>query len=289
MEPNFFIVGAPKAGTTNISYYLNLHRKVFVSKLNEPYYFCKWDLPENFKRESMIRNEKKYMQLFDSAKNHKAIGEATPSYLHSPQAASKIKDRFPDSKIIISIRNPIDRAQSAYLSNEFMRKDTQTFLDMIKSHEKLMINNNFYIYNILEPGFYSKHIERFKKIFDSKKIKVIIFEEYIQNIQNSINSLLNFLDLDNNYNFIEQPKNSYRVPKNQIFQNILENKTIRKISTHLIPTLTREKIGDNFLLKEVKKPQISIIERNYLKNIYKDEIQNLESLLNRTLPWNDFH
>ena len=59
-------------------------------------------------------------KLFNDAKSHSAIGEATPAYLHSPNAASKIKERFPNSKIIISIRNPIERAQSSYLSNEFM-------------------------------------------------------------------------------------------------------------------------------------------------------------------------
>ncbi len=288
MEPNFFIVGAPKAGTTNISYYLNLHPKVFVSKLNEPYYFCKWDIPENFKRESMIRDEKKYLQLFHTTSEHKAIGEATPSYFHSPNAAAKIRERFPESKIIISLRNPIVRAQSSYLSNEFMRKDNQTFLEMIKSHENLIQKNEFYIYNILEPGFYSKHIARFQKFFNSNQIKIIIFEEYIQDTQNSINSLLDFLELDDNFDFVEQSKNSYRIPRNKIFEVILNNKIIRKTSTSLVPTLTREKFGDKFLLKETQKPQMTKFERNYLKNIYNDEVKNLESLLNRKLPWSDF-
>ncbi len=289
MKPNFFIVGAPKAGTTNISYYLNLHPNVFISRLNEPYYFCKWDIPNDFKRESMIKDEKKYLELFKDATSHIAIGEATPSYLHSPNAALKIKEKFPESKIIISLRNPIVRAQSSYFSNQFMRKDDQTFLEMIKSHELLIENNEFYIYNIIEPGFYSKHIERFQKFFTSEKIKVIIFEEYVDDIQKSISSLLNFLGLDVNFIFNEQSKNSYRIPKNKIFKAILENKTVRKTSTHLIPTLTREKFGDKFLLKEVEKPKIGKIEHDYLKNIYKDEVKKLESLLKRKLPWPDFN
>ena len=82
MEPNFFIVGGSKCGTTNISYYLDLHQDVFISELNEPYYFCKWDIT-NEVRKSMITSEKKYLRLFESAKTQKAIGEATPvSYTH---------------------------------------------------------------------------------------------------------------------------------------------------------------------------------------------------------------
>ena len=64
MEPNFFIAGGSKCGTTNISYYLNEHPQVFVSELNEPYYFCKFDVPNDFERPSMIKDEVKYLKLF---------------------------------------------------------------------------------------------------------------------------------------------------------------------------------------------------------------------------------
>lgn len=288
MKPNFFIVGAAKAGTTNLSYYLNLHPKVFVSELNEPYFFCKWDVSEDFKRKSMITDEKKYLKLFEKAKNHFAIGEATPSYLHCPNAASKIKEKFPDSKIIISLRNPIERAQSSYLSNEFMRKDDLNFFEMIKLHQIELEQKKFNPYNILEPGFYSKHIKRFQKYFDSKNLKIIIFEDYIKDTKNHIFEILEFLELDSNIVFSEQFKNSYRIPKNKIFKTILENKTFRNIATHTIPNITREKIGDKFLLKETKKPDITSIERDFLKKFYLNEVKMLESLLKRKFPWSDF-
>ena len=289
MEPNFFIVGGSKCGTTNISYYLDSHPEVFVSKLNEPYYFCKWDLSNNFKRESMIRDEVKYLELFKDVKTEKVIGEATPSYLHSPNSAYKIKERFPDSKIIISIRNPIERAYSGYFSNEFMRKDNLSFKEMIDSHKKLIDENEFYIYNILEPGFFSKHIKRFQDNFTSDKIKVIVFEDYIKNTEKSIESILEFLELDTDFEFKEQPKRGYRIPKNKISKLTLENKTIRKLSTFFIPTVTRQQIGERFMLKETEKPVMNLEERNYLKEIYKDDVKELEILLDRDLPWLDFH
>ena len=289
MDPNFFIVGGSKCGTTNISFYLNLHSQVFISKLNEPYYFCKWDLPKDFKRESMITDRKKYLELFKNAKKHKAVGEATPSYLHSPSAASKIRETFPDSKIIISIRNPIERAYSGYFSNEFMRKDELSFMDMIKLHKKIIDEKKFYIYNILEPGFYSKHIKRFQECFEPDKIKIIIFEEYVKNIEKTITSILEFLELDNNIQFVEQPKKGYRVPKNQVSKLVLENKTIRKMSTILIPTLTRQKLGDKFFLNETDRPTIQERERIFLKDIYQNEVKDLEKLLGKKLPWADFY
>ena len=171
MNPNFFIVGASKSGTTNISYYLNEHPDVFISELNEPYYFSRLDVSKNFKRESMITDYEKYLSLFKKARKNQAVGEATSAYFSSPHAASEIKKTFPDSKIIISLRNPIERAHSSYFSYQFMHKNDQSFSEMIDLHQKQISDGEFYIYNILEPGFYTKHIKRFQENFAKDKIK----------------------------------------------------------------------------------------------------------------------
>jgi len=288
MEPNFFIVGGTKCGTTNISYYLNEHPQTFISELNEPYYFCKSDVPKNFERASMIKDEKKYLNLFKKAQNHKAIGEASSVYLHCPHAASEIKKTFPDSKIIISLRNPIERAHSSYFSNKFMSLDKQSFTEVLDEHEKQIKNSEFFIYNILEPGFYSKHIKRYQEYFSDDNIKIIIFEEYIKNTIPTINSILSFLDINDRIAFSEQPKGAYRIPKNKIAKKVMENPSIRKLATQLIPTVSRQKIGDKFLLKQTSKPLMQQNEKQRLKKIYEHEIINLEKLLNRKLPWDDF-
>ena len=160
MSPNFFIVGGSKCGTTNISYYLNSHPKIFFSELNEPYYFCKWDIPEEYNRNSMITNMKKYLDLFKNVKNEIIVGEASSPYLTCPHAALEIKKAFPNSKILISIRNPIERSHSAYFSYQFMKPNEQNFMEMIKTHEKLISEKIFYIDSILESGFYTKNINQ---------------------------------------------------------------------------------------------------------------------------------
>ena len=288
MEPNFFIVGGSKCGTTNISYYLNEHPQVFVSELNEPYYFCKFDVSEDFERPSMIKDEKKYLELFENAKNHKAIGEATSSYLHCPSAASEIKKRFPDSKIIISIRNPIEKAHSSYFSYEFMHPDDRSFTDSIIWQEKQRQEKEFFIYNFIEAGFFSKHIKRFQNEFSSDNIKIIIFEDYIKDESQHIKSILKFLDIDESVNLTDQPKGAYRIPKNKISGSLLGNSTFRKVATKLIPTVQRQKLGDKFFLKQTKKPSMLRSEREHLKEIYDTEVRNLEELLGKKLPWDDF-
>ena len=289
MNPNFFIVGGSKCGTTNISYYLNLHPKIFFTKLNEPYYFCQWDVPEDYKRSSMITDMKKYLNLFKDVTNETIVGEASSPYLSCPHAASEIKKAFPESKILISIRNPIERAHSAYFSYKFMRPTKKNFMEMIKEHEKLIKDRIFYIDSILESGFYTKNIINFQNAFGVENVKIIIFEEYIKNIESGIRSILNFLGLSENIQFEEQSKGSYRVPKNSLSKILLNNKKFRKISTVIIPTVMRQKLGDKYFLKQEKKPEMGKNERTYLKKLYKNEATELEKFLGKKLPWDDFH
>ena len=150
-------------------------------------------MPEDFERPSMIKDEVKYLKLFENAKNHKAVGEATSAYLHCPHAASEIKKSFPDSKIIISLRNPIEKAHSSYFSYKFMHPDNRSFIDMINWQEQERHEKEFFIYNFIESGFFSKHIKRYQDEFRSDNIKIIIFENYIKNESEHIKSILKFL------------------------------------------------------------------------------------------------
>jgi hypothetical protein len=111
--PNFFIVGAPKCGTTSLHYWLSQHPEIFMSEPKEPGYFCT-DLHEeadnfnNDKKEHFkYRNKDDYLKIFENHKNKKIIGESSVRYFHSNQAPINIKNRTIKPKIIISIRNPV--------------------------------------------------------------------------------------------------------------------------------------------------------------------------------------
>ena len=289
MEPNFFIVGAPKSGTTNMSYYLMQHPQVFMPENLEPYYFARLDIPQNHKRD-IIRDEEKYLNLFKNAKNCKAIGESSPVYLSCPHAALEIKNRFPNSKIIISIRNPIEIAYSEYFSLKFMGFDENTsFNELLDVSEEQLTRNEFHIDSLLEAGFYSKHIKRFQKIFSKNQIKITIFEEYVKNTVPTINSILSFLGIKESITFDVTPKGAYKVPRNFASQKLMNNSTFRKAAKFVIPTVTRQKIGERFLVKESSRPPLKQNQRKRLTQIYQDDVENLSELLGRNLPWKDFY
>src|SRR5215469_13417957 len=114
--PSFFIVGAANSGTTSLYGYLKQHPDVFMPALKEPHYFAQVT-PSHKQRHlrTIIRNQAAYLRLFHRADGCKAIGEASPSYLWDANAPYRIARAIPDAKIIILLRDPVERAYSHYL------------------------------------------------------------------------------------------------------------------------------------------------------------------------------
>jgi len=106
--PNFFIVGTGKAGTTSLYEYLKQVPGIFMSPEKEPNYFSHVAIHKDDPHRFMIRDKKKYLELFKNVKNEKIIGEATPTYFRDPNAAYLIHKVSPNAKILITLRNPID-------------------------------------------------------------------------------------------------------------------------------------------------------------------------------------
>ena len=132
-RPNFFIVGAPKCGTTALYEYLKTHPNIFLSTPKEPDFFCK-DIPEHF--ENFPNTFEDYLSLFQSANdNHVAVGEATALYLYSRVAIKDIYQLYPDAKIIVLVRSPIDMAQSLHSQDVFnLIENEKNFEDAIQRY-----------------------------------------------------------------------------------------------------------------------------------------------------------
>jgi hypothetical protein len=106
--PNFFIIGAPKCGTTSLAAWLAEHPSIFMSPAKEPHFFNTDDKRSTTSRAS-------YEALFrDARADHIAVGEASVWYLYSAEAVRNIKAYAPDAKFIVMLRNPIDMAPALH-------------------------------------------------------------------------------------------------------------------------------------------------------------------------------
>ena len=108
-NPNFFLLGAPKSGTTALAQYLSEHPNVFVTDPKEPHFYSK-DL-----NHGLYRDRDRYLALFEAAgHNHRVVGEASVWYLYSDVAITNILTEYPTAKFIVMLRNPIEMAISLH-------------------------------------------------------------------------------------------------------------------------------------------------------------------------------
>ncbi|MCH7826368.1 MAG: sulfotransferase [Bacteroidetes bacterium] len=277
--PNFFIVGAPRSGTTSLYEYLKNVSSIYMSSEKEPTYFT----TDN---QSIIgidcEKTIKYLKLFENVKNKTIIGEATATYLWDTMSYSLIHKMSPDAKILISLRNPVDRLISHYkrISNEFDLGSFHTFIfnppEKFKEYSK-----TFY-----EFGFYFEQVKRYFDIFGKNNVKVIIFEEFLANEESVIKEILKFLNIDANISDIDfRVYNASFTPKGSWVRPIMRSRLIKKIASKVLKDQSKiEDIKEKFL-KKSKELQVSVEDKKNLTDRYFDDVLKLEKLLEIKLPW----
>jgi hypothetical protein len=290
--PNFFIVGARKCGTTSLYYYLKKIPGVYMSPVKELFYFA----PHTAQTDAfdVIKDKKEYLRLFEKARGYIAVGEATPVYLWDPDAPKLIHQAVPHARIIIILRDPIERAYSQYLRMIKYSGMKASFYDELirdsKIQERLYGRLQLYV----ELGMYYEQVKRYFDIFGREQVKVIIFEEFVQHPEQTVNEVLAFLGV--NYTVTTAAIRGHyhpdSVPRSSLSRSIfaffrwLRDRNIKfyKILS-LLPDSLVESAPEKILFKRTQKLIIDQKAVKFLQEIYRDDVLRLESLLGRSLPW----
>ena len=285
--PNFLIIGAAKSGTTTLYNSLKQHPEIYLSPLKEPHFFShglsgntQIAIERYGQFQSPITSLETYQSLFDGVSNEIAIGEASTSYLIHPDAARRIKKRIPDAKLIAILRNPVDRAYSAFLMKCRIQKkdmsDPRRLLDDFKEEVKGSYGAN-------NTGLYYLKIEKYLNHFSKEKFKVLAFENFQSNFNQVIRELFIFLDVNSEV-CVEKPKvrNKGGVPTNKVIFQSLEhmrevfNATIRPVipdqivdQVYNVYTNVRNQTLD-------KPPELPSEIEDSLISLYRDDILKLQ-------------
>jgi len=281
--PNFFIVGASKSGTTTLYEYLNEIPEIYMSPIKEPLYFHSFIHESHMKR---IEDTSKYLSLFKNVKNEKAIGEASPTYLFYPESPKLIKNAVPNARIIIILREPVERAFSHYLMQKNNGTETESFHQVVQRGLNRSQNSNEYV-PCLDRGKYHDQVSRYFKIFGHDKVKVLIFEEFIKDPLGTIKQTLDFLKIKSEPpSKIIQTYNEFREPTGKISKLILKSSISKKIASELIPQSMRRRLKETITEKPKEKPIMTEMDRLALESFYYQDVNNLQQLLGKSLPWN---
>ena len=296
--PNFFIVGAAKAGTTSLWRYLLQHPDIFMPNdimYKEPAFFS--DIKG-------FRSLHEYATLFAASTTEKMIGEASTAYLTSPESPIRIKDLISDAKIIIMLRNPIDRAYSLYnwmASNGYEPVESfELALEIEKSNRfnnmSFKYSNPEYYYNYLyyHSGLYSEQVKRYFENFNREQLYFIIFEEFKVNAKQEVNKVYKFLGVDDSFvpdlKIYNSGRTSYSVPlqffiRQELYQYLRPPyNNAHPLRNDIIAKLMK-------LNTRPEKPQpLSESIRNALREKYIQDVQRTSEMINKDLNhwWTEF-
>lgn len=279
--PNFFIVGAPRSGTTSLYEYLKQVKGIYMSPIKEPNYFS-ISISEKNKLSKPIRNRKKYLKLFKNLTNEAVIGEASPTYLWDPKAPKLIHDVVPHAKIIMILRDPTERSFSHYLNGLGLGYEILPFIEAMK---EALGKKNDYTGRIATASFYYESVLRYFNIFNHNQIKILVFEEFIKDTKKIVKDVLNFLGINEDPpNSIQKIHNEFTLPRNRISSFLIRNKILRELVRTTLPR-ENEKGLRSILTKKTEKPTMRTEERKFAENLYYEDIIKLEKILGRKLPW----
>ncbi len=301
-KPNFFLVGAAKSGTTSLSAWLESHPDLFLSPIKEPNYFSdnidvskfrkgylkSFDAEDSIeakpyvKRQiAFIRDEELYAQLFKPNNSMVLVGECSTSYLYSEVAADNIHAFNPESKIIVILRNPAERAYSHYLMAVQMGLEKRDFLTAFKRDRKKLDKGWGISELYFELGEYSKQIKRFQKVFPKNQIKVVLFEDWIQQPKETQESICKFLNVSIFAALKNEVLNKSVSPRNPMLHRVLMRSGLKDLAKRVLPSEFFDKIkGGQY---KDKNEVLASDERKYLINLYRDDILDLQDVLKRDL------
>ena len=280
MKVDFFIVGAPKAGTTSLYYYFNEHPEIKMSAKKEPDFFSDKAIQQQrmYYSEQRIDTLEKYEALFPDDSAHKKLGEASVSYLFYPNVAKDIYKYNPNAKIIIMLRNPVDRAFSHYLMDYRLGLVSDSF-DYIIDKQSSNPKDKLFYQQYIEVSAYAQQIKRYFEVFDITNILVIEYEEFKKDTQGIVKKGYAFLEVDDSFVAdVDKKHNTYTMPYNEVIRKVYSMMFLRKILNILLPKILVKKIRKLFFRID-KKPTLSEHTRTHLKALFKNDIEELSNIL----------
>ena len=314
--PSFFIVGAPKTGTTSLYHYLDQHPQIYMSPVKEPCYFASEVRLEHFSREfepfarsssqrlreylegsmlgvdpgGIVSNWDDYLKLFKKAAGETAIGEASVCYLWSPTAAANIRSRIPEAKIVIILRDPAERAYSQYLqyaANGLVRRSFREQIECSARNTRHEFNT---LYPFLEYGQYYAQVKAYQGLFPPDDVRIYLYEEEWNDPPRFLKSIFGHLNVDPEFRAdVSRRSLQGRAPRTLTGRYFLRKSGLAPRLKTLLPKTVREGVRRS-LFRSRDSLRMEAPDRRYLCDYYRDDVEKLSTLLNRDLgAWLKWH
>jgi hypothetical protein len=225
-RPNFFLVGAPKCGTSAVAYYLREHPSVFMSWPKEPLFFC-----EDFPGARVVKEWQDYAELFEAAPSDAAVvGEASAMYLYSSVALERIRSHSPDARIIAMVRSPIELVQAFHAQLLYSLTEDVADLGTAWSLQAARREGRNLPPRCVEPAFLQyarvgmlgRQIARLYSVFPADQVLVLRLEDLARDARAVYLEVLEFLGVEDDGRRSFEPVNETSAHKSNLISRLTQ-------------------------------------------------------------------
>jgi hypothetical protein len=293
--PNFLMVGAAKAGTSSLYAYLRQHPQVFLSEIRECDFFA-WEGKHPtfsgpgdriaFRR--YITTLDGYQALFRRTGGRPAVGECSDLYLYSPAAPLRIQGYLPQVKLIVVLRNPVDRAYSQYkhLVRDG-REPLPTFEEALASEPERISRGWHPIWHLQARGFYGVQLARYLELFPRDQIAVHLYDDFEADPLRVLQSLFSFLGIATGFTpDISLRYNVSGRPRSRLLHGFLSRPlAVKDFFKPLLPAPLRHRVRARLMNRNVipDRSRVAPETRRALIAQYREDVLKVQSLIERDL------
>jgi len=289
-KPNFFIVGAPKCGTTALYSYLDQHPDIFMPQKKEPHFFA-----PDMKSRGYIREIDDYYRLFEPVTNERCVGEASVFYLYSEVAAANIQAEIPSPKIIIMLRNPVDMIHSLHSQCLYSGQETITNFEQAIAAEMDRRRGKNWPRNEYENKLFytavadfAPQVERYFETFGRENVHVIIYDDFRSDLNRVFRDCLEFLEVEASFLPEFGVVNANKKVRNVQLRQFMNHPppALRTLLRLVSPAAFRKAVGTAAQrLNTYSEPRdaMSAAVRERLQKQCRPSVKRLSQLLNRDL------
>lgn len=279
--PNLFVAGAQKAASTSLHGYLDQHPEIYMSPEKAPAYFSR--LAEG---ETGPGDEEAYLALFEGAEGYRLRGETSPSYLYHPDVPDLIHEKVPDAKILVSVRDPIQRACSHYWRRVAGATEEAEFVDAVEREivdRKRGDRGMGYLHN----SEYAEPVRRYIDTFGRDQVHVALLADLKDDPVAYFEEIFAFLEVDTGpAETIDttHQRNTFRgIPYGGVAEKVRTSTTLKGVAQAVLPKGARDWLGNQLLLDKTGKPPIPEEAKAVLADHFEPDVAELEELLDRDL------
>ncbi|WP_417268644.1 sulfotransferase family protein [Celeribacter baekdonensis] len=293
--PSFICVGGAKCGTTSLYEYLRSHPEVFLTEQKELHYFSYPDLEKRPEGPGMravlkglISTEDQYRAQFSSMKPGAVAGDISPSYLNEEHAPERIEALLgKDVKIIILLRDPVERVISQYMHLRRAAREALPLKDALAEEPNRIDKNWGDMWHYRASAYAADRVERYINRFGAENVLVVLSDDLRTHPKETVQDICRFIGVSADYHFdTGQEFNRSGLPKSRFVARLVDASPLANMAKAILPrrlgAIIKRKLQE---MNTGEKEAISETLRAQLKQDYANEIVRLEEILGRKTGW----